>query len=191
MRQSHRQGSPRGRSGGRAGASGYDFQDIYVALQLVKLLMGDRDPVIEVLWEKKAIDVGAGKGAESVHVDDTIIRSKSGRFVYVQVKENPPSGGWSAANFVRSGAALQLWQQWNALDMGRRERTTLRFASAGDVATLAIVVDVARRARTPSELLSDEASEESAGDVRTLAKALAVDPEFPELLAFLKALHFE
>lgn len=67
-------GQPRGRSGGRSGGAGYDFQDIYVALQLTKLLMGDRDPLIEVLWEKKALDLRGGAGAEQVCVDGLLRR---------------------------------------------------------------------------------------------------------------------
>jgi hypothetical protein len=50
---------PKGRTGGRAGGAGYDFQDNYIAHQLAKLLAGnDRDPLIEVLWEKKSLDSG-------------------------------------------------------------------------------------------------------------------------------------
>jgi hypothetical protein len=38
---------PKGRAGGRAGGAGYDFQDVYVAHQLAKLLVGnDRDPLM-------------------------------------------------------------------------------------------------------------------------------------------------
>ena len=68
----------RGRSGGRSrSGAGYDFQDVYLALQLAKLLMGDRDPLVQVLWEKKALDNGAG--TTRVHVDDAIIRVRSGQ----------------------------------------------------------------------------------------------------------------
>jgi len=72
----------RGRSGGRAGASGYDFQDVYVAWQLAKLLMaGGRDPVVEVLWEKPSIDAGAGE-MRTAHVDDAVVRFQSGAWCW-------------------------------------------------------------------------------------------------------------
>lgn len=54
MAKKPQKGKPRGRSGGRAGGAGYDFQDLYIALQLAKLLVGGRDKPVEVLWEKKA-----------------------------------------------------------------------------------------------------------------------------------------
>src|SRR5712692_7430885 len=95
MTKTRKQTQPRGRAGGRAGGAGYDYQDIYVALKLTKLLMGDRDPLVEVLWEKKAVDLKAGAGAERVHVDDAIVRVRSGRCIYVQVKQSAPRAGWS------------------------------------------------------------------------------------------------
>ena len=181
----------RGRTGGRGGASGYDFQDIYVALQLTKLLMEEREPILEVLWEKRAIDFGSDRGAEPVHVDDAIIRRRNGRCVYVQVKESAPSGGWSATNFVREGVASQFWNQWHEKSEADRPKTTLRFASGGDVSALAMVVDDALRSGTPSELLSAEASKETAEDVRVLAAGVSTQPNDPALLTFLKSLHFE
>jgi hypothetical protein len=190
-RKTRQAGRSRGRSGGRAGASGYDFQDIYVALQLGKLLMGDRDPIHEVLWEKKALDLESGSGAEPIYVDDAIIRTRSGRCVYVQLKEHSPAGGWSAASFVRSGAVSQFWKQWLSKPDAERGKTVLRFASGADVSSLAIVVDDARRSRTPAELLSDEASEDTVKDVQTLAGALSVQADSPMLLDFLRSLHFE
>jgi len=191
MPKSRKRVPSRGRAGGRAGASGYDFQDIYIALQLAKLLMGDRDAILEVLWEKRAIDFGVGRGAELVHVDDAIIRRSDGRCIYVQVKENAPTGGWSAANFVRSGVAGQFWNQWQEKTETDRPRTGLKLASAGDVSSLAMVVDDALRSNTPAELLSFEASKETADDVRTLAAGLSISPDDPTLLSFFKSLQFE
>src|SRR5215217_563829 len=93
-----RKGQPRGRSVVRAGGAGYDFQDIYIALQLAKLLVGDRDRPVEVLWEKKALDWGSG--AQALHVDDVIINGGNGKKVYVQVKETAPSREWSTAELL-------------------------------------------------------------------------------------------
>ena len=170
------------------------FRDLYIAYQLAKLLIGapgERDQLSEVLWEKKAADLGAAKGVESVYVDDCIIRLTSGRCVYVQVKETAPIGGWSAAHFTRSGAAAQFWSQWCSKPPDERLAMVLRFASAGDVSTLALVVDVARRSRTPGELLSDEAAEDTASDARTIAANLSIPADSVDFLTFLKSLHFE
>lgn len=184
-------GQPRGRSGGRSGGAGYDFQDIYVALQLTKLLMGDRDPLVEVLWEKKALDLRAGAGAEQVCVDDAIVRVRSGRCIYVQVKQAAPRGGWSLREFAKSGVAAQFWTQWLSKTPEDRPATILRIASAADVTPIKMLVDVALRSRTPAELLSDESSEETLKDVQVLAKALSVSPDKQELLDFLKSLQAE
>ena len=124
---------PKGRAGGRAGGAGYDFQDVYVAHQLAKLLVGnDRDLLIEVLWEKKSLDSGSGDGVEAVHVDDAILRFASGKSAYVQVKEVSPPGGWSAAQLIRNSVAQQLWRQWFSKRPVDRPRTMVRLASRGD-----------------------------------------------------------
>lgn len=191
MAKEKRSSQPRGRSGGRAGAAGYDFQDLYIAYQLTKLLMGDRDQPIEVLWEKKAADAGEPVGIEPVHVDDCIIRHTSGRWAYVQVKETAPSGGWSAAQFIKAGVARQFWRQWSSKQATERPRTVLRLASGGNVSSLAVLVDVARRSRTPAELLSDEAAEDTATDAEIIASGLDLTVASGEFLAFLKSLQFE
>lgn len=182
---------PRGRSGGRAGGAGYDFQDIYVALQLTKLLMGDRDPLVEVLWEKKTLDLKTATGAENVHVDDAIVRVRSGRCIYVQVKEAASRGGWSLREFTQSGVAAQFWTQWLSKAPEDRQTTILRIASAADVTPLIMLIDAALRCGTPAELLSDESSKETQKDVGVLAKALSVSPDEQELLDFLKSLQAE
>lgn len=176
----------RGRSGGRGGGAGYHFQDIYTALQLAKLLVGDRDAPIEILWEKKAIDWG--KGAEPLHVDDVIIHSSSGKKTYVQVKETAPSGKWSAEEFARSGVLTQFWREWSAKPLEDRATTILRLSSGGDVSPINLVVDASRRARTPRELLSDEVSAEVVEDLKLIAEHLSIDPSEPELLAFLRSI---
>lgn len=193
MDRGPRKGRPRGRSGGRAGGAGYDFQDLYVAFQLAKLLMGDRNPIAEVMWEKKAVDWGDAEKshAEAVHVDDAIIHLHSGKRVYVQLKETAPAGGWSAAQIAQSGIALQLWRQWSSATPERRTRTVLRLASAGDVTPLTLLVDAALRSRTPAELASDEASAEVARDVEILGKALSLSVDNRQLLAFLKSIQAE
>ncbi len=152
--------------------------------------MGDRDPLIEVLWEKKSLDVGGGR-VEPVHVDDAIIRLRSGKCIYVQVKETAPSGGWSARSFAESGVASQFWTQWVSREPPDRPKTVLRLASSGDVTPLRMLIDVALRSATPAELLSDEASKETARDVRALATALGLTPDDSALLGFLKSLHAE
>jgi len=181
----------RGRSGGRSGGAGYDYQDVYIALQLTKLLMGDRDPLIEVLWEKKALELKAGAGAEQVWVDDAIVRVRSGRCIYVQVKQAGPRGGWSLREFARSGLAVQFWRQWLSKAPDDRPKTILRIASAADVTPLKMLIDVALRSRTPAELLSDESSEETLQDLGVLAKALSIPLDKQELLEFLKSLQAE
>lgn len=183
---------PKGRAGGRAGGAGYHLQDLYVAHQLAKLLMaGDRDPLVEVLWEKKALDLRADAGVEPVHVDDAIMRLTSGKCVYVQVKEASPSGGWSAKQLVRNSVAQQFWHQWTSKTPEDRPRTLLRLASRGDVTTLELMADVALRSRTPRELLSDEASVEIADEITTLAAALGLSTDSADLLAFLKCIQAE
>lgn len=182
-----RKGQPRGRSGGRAGGSGYDFQDIYVALQFAKMLMGDRDPIVEVLWEKKAIDSGKGHMPEPVHVDDTVVRLRSGKRIYTQIKETGPKGGWSARTLIKSGVATQLWKQWQAKRPEDRKNTILQIASAISVAPLAMICDVALRSRTSSELVDDEASEHAVESIQQLSSHLCVSVEDPALLEFLRA----
>src|ERR1700746_351534 len=136
MAKTRKQTQPRGRAGGRAGGAGYDYQDIYVALQLTKLLMGDRDPLVEVLWEKKAIHLKGDKGVERVHVDDAIVRVRSGRCIYVQVKQTAPRSGWSVREFAESGLAVQFWTQWLSKAPQDRLTTVIRLASAADVTPL-------------------------------------------------------
>lgn len=189
MVQKPRKGQPRGRSGGRAGGAGYDFQDIYIALQLAKLLVGDRDRPVEVLWEKKALDWGSG--AQALHVDDVIINGGNGKKVYIQVKETAPSREWSIAELLRSGVLTQFWKEWSAKSTTDRDATVVRLASGGSVMPLTLLVDVARRARTPSELLSDEGSAEVETDIRAISKALSVDPTDPALLKFIKSIEAE
>jgi len=105
------------------------LQDVYVALQLAKLLTGrDRDPPVEVIWEKKALDLNSEAGVEAVHVDDAVMRLESGKCIYVQVKEASPSGGWSAKELVHRSVAQQFWQQWLAKEEEDRPRTFLRLA---------------------------------------------------------------
>ena len=179
---------PRGRSGGRAGGAGYDFQDVFVAWQLAKMLMGDRDPIDEVLWEKKAIDSGAGHGPEPVHIDDTIVRLRSGKWIYTQVKETGPAGGWSVRNLIQSGVAKQLWEQWQIKQPEDRKNTILQLASNGSVVLLAMICDAALRSRTPSELMADEASQHVAQEIQKLSTHLSVSKDDPALLEFLKAI---
>lgn len=177
----------RGRGGGVGGAAGYDFQDRYVALQLARLLIEDREPLLEVIWEKKALDLGVGR-AEAVHVDDLIVRTAQDREIYVQVKAS--AANWSAARLASTGVLEQFWRQWQGTVPGRRRRIGLRLAAAGDVSRLALLADAARRSRTPAEFLG-EASGDSVGERRVLSKALKVEEASPELLEFLKVVHAE
>lgn len=177
-----------GRAGGRAAASGFYFQAIYISLQLAKLLgIDDKDWPQEVLWEKKALDTGDGKLRE-VYVDDVILRMSNGISLFVQVKENSGSNGWSIRSFIRSGVADQLWKQWSSDSQGR---TLVRLATGGNSERLRKLVDVAARARTPGELLSDEATKQTTSDIVELASALGMHPDNPRILDFLKALSVE
>jgi hypothetical protein len=187
MRPQHKS---RGRSGGRAGGAGYDFQDIYVAWQLAKLLVGERDPVVEVLWEKKAIDHGAKRGSE-VHVDDAIIRLRSGTCIYTQLKETAPGGIWSLRDLIRSGVVEQFWRQWQSSRGETPYKVILRFASGGIVAPLAVVIDAASRSNTPAELMEGETSGQAATDAEVLAMALGIGVDDPLLLEFLKGVRAE
>ena len=178
----------RGRSGGRAGGAGYDFQDLYVAWQLAKMLMGDRDPIKEVLWEKKVIDAGEGRGAEPTFVDDTIIWLRSGKEIYTQVKEMAPNGVWSIRNLISSGVIRQFWQQWDSTKLEYRRKTFLQLSSSGRVTPLRLVNEAALRARTPAELLSAETSTEVVNSVEAMAAYLDISPDEAELLRFLRAI---
>jgi hypothetical protein len=179
----------KGRSGGLAGGAGYDFQDIYVAGYLARILAGDHwDAPVEVIWEKHDLDTGAGN-VERVDVDDAIIRLANGRWVFAQVKQSGPRGGWSVEELARAGVAQQLWNQWSSRSENERIKTIVRFATAGDCQRLRVLVDVAARSRTPAELLSDDAA--VAKDVRSLAATLGLDPNSAELLTFLKSVHIE
>jgi hypothetical protein len=177
----------RGRGGGRGGASGYDFQDRYVALLLAELLVGARDPIVEVLWEKKALDADRRGKTEAVSVDDVIVSRQSGDWIFVQVKETAPGGRWSVKQFIQSDLAIQFWKHWKRREVDARSNTKLLLASGGNVRPLLDLVEAAARARTPAELLSKESSLQVVEDVRALAAALSVAPENPDLLAFLKA----
>lgn len=181
--------SPRGRSGGRSGGSGYDYQDLYVALHLAELLMEiGRDPLREVVWEKKALDTGNPDGVEAVHVDDLVLLHNNGVRVYVQLKEQGPRSGWTVRHFIEQGIAAQFFRQWSARPEDERSRTVLRLASGGNVAPLRDIVDVAQRSRTTRELRSAEASVATAGDIAALAKALRLGVDDADLLAFLQTI---
>jgi hypothetical protein len=185
--QKTRKSQPRGRSGGRAGGSGYDFQDVYVAWQLAKMLMGDRDPIVEVLWEKKAIDSGSGRDPEPAHIDDAIIRLHSGKWIYTQVKETAPVGGWSAGSLIHSGVADQFWKQWKARLPEDRKNTVLQFASAGSITPLALICDAALRSRTCAELMSDESSQKAIQGIEKISTHLSIAKDDPDLLEFLRS----
>lgn len=183
--------SPRGRSGGRGGGSGYDFQDLYVAYQLAKLLVGDRDQPLEVVWEKKALDRGRTGAPDPVHVDDAILHLTSGKWIHVQVKESVPPGGWTVAQLLSSGVGRQFWRQWSTSTVAERTRTFVRLASCGDLRALTALVDVALRSRTPMELLSDEASADTADEIAAFAASLGLTADSGEFLAFLKSIQAE
>ncbi len=178
----------RGRSGGRAGAAGYNFQDLYLTLQLVTLLVDDREPVLEVIWEKKALEVEAAR-ADRVHVDDLIVRTSSGREVYVQVKASDTS--WSAARLAKTHVLTQFWRQWDSIDPTRRAAISLRLASNGDTRPLAMLADAAGRSRTPAELLGGEASDAALRELHVIAHSLSLAEDSSELLSFLKCLQVE
>ena len=182
---------PRGRAGGRASGSGHDFQDLYVTLQLAKLLTGDRDPPVEVMWEKKALDFREGAGAEPVHVDDAIVSLSSGKTVYVQVKEAAPKTGWSSRQLIQSSVAHQFWQQWESADPDHRKGMALRLASPGDTTALDLMAEAALRSRSPQEMLTAEASAEIAGEIAILAAGLGLPRDSNDLWCFLRCLQAE
>jgi hypothetical protein len=182
---------PRGRAGGRAGGAGYHFQDIYVATQLAKLLVGGRDRPIEVLWEKKAVQTGKRPVAEAVQVDDTIIHCESGKWTFVQVKQSSPGREWSAKEFVRSEVARQFWDQWRLRSQADREKTFLCLATAGDCRRLRVVIDVALRARTTTELLGLDANKATLQDIQTIADGLRLSVNDADYLQFLKSLQVQ
>jgi len=183
--------SPRGRAGGRAGGAGYDFQDIYVALQLGKLLVGDRDRPIEVLWEKKAIEARKRGVAEAVYVDDAVIHCESETWVFVQIKQASHGKDWSAKEFVQSGVAEQFWREWFSRSQADRQKVVLRLATAGDCRRLKVVMDVALRSRTTAELSSCEATVETIKDIETIAEGLGRSADDADFFHFLKSLQVE
>ena len=176
-----------GRSGGRAGGAGYDYQDVYVAWQLAKMLMGGADPIVEVLWEKKTID--SGNGAESVYVDDAIVRHQSGESIYTQLKEL--SASWTATKLIQSGVLAQFWKQWDSTSPESRDKIRLQLASTSKLDELAKVNDAALRSRTPAELMSDEAASESIEYIKKLAKELSLSETDPALHEFLRKVGVE
>lgn len=182
---------PRGRSGGRAGGSGYDFQDLYVGYQLAKLLVGDLDPPDEVIWEKKALDRGDEAGVHQITVDDVVLHLTSDKWVYVQVKETAPAGGWSASQLNRAGVTKQFWKQWISNSGTGHSRDIIRLASGGDVIPLVAMVDAAKRIRTPRELPSNEVAVAVVKEIAKLAHDLKLSPESTAFLAFLKSLEAE
>jgi hypothetical protein len=158
---------------------------------LAKLLTGrDRDRPVEIIWEKKALDLNSGAGVEPVHVDDAVMRLANGKCIYVQVKEVSPSGGWSAKELVRQSVAQQFWQQWSAKEPEDRPRTFLRLAAIGDLTRLNKIADAALCSRTPAEFGS-EASSEVEQESAVLAAALGISTRSAELLAFLRCLQAE
>jgi len=181
--------SPRGRSGGRAGGAGYDFQDVYIAWQLSKMLMGDRDPIVEVLWEKKEIDFETGHGSKSVHVDDSIVKLRSGKWVFTQIKETVTNEIWSVPKLISNGVINQLWKQWKDNKSEFQNKVSLQFASNGRVAPLAIICDAALRSRTISEFIRGEATQDSVSDLKQISTRLSISNTDPDLLEFLKVVH--
>jgi len=147
-----------------------------------------RDPVCEVLWEKKALDTDASIGVEDVHVDDLVLLYKTGVHAYVQLKETAPRGGWTVRHFVEQRVAAQFFRQWSARPEEERPRTILRLASGGSIAPIRDIVDVALRSRTTRELRSAEGSVTATGDVAALAIALQLRADDPDLLAFLQTI---
>jgi hypothetical protein len=183
----------RGRSGGRAGSSGYDYQDLYLAQQLADLLAGDneRDPIVRVWWEKKVIGMDGSGSPELVYVDDAIVERRSGTRLFVQLKETAPGGSWSVKQFINAGVARQFWQQWQARLPEDRARTNLLLASGGDVGPVRDLVDAAQQSSSPAELLGRGSSLRVVADVRLLASELGVDAESGELLGFLQSIRAE
>lgn len=180
---------PKGRSGGRGGASGYDFQDLYVALQLAHLLVQSRSNApVEVGWEKKAFDTGAGEKPLPLVLEDVVLVLKSGKRIHVEVKETAPSGKWSIQRFCSSGLAGQFWQAWKTTPQRERGNVAFRLASRADLSQVNLLLDLARRSRTPAELKSEEGASAAQRDLARLARSLAVQESDPELLTFLKSL---
>jgi len=178
-----------GRAGPRAAAAGYDFQDLYVASHLARLLLrADRDPPEEILWEKRAIDWSGDGPATHVVVDDVILSLRSGRRIYVEVKETRRRSAWRIAELTASDILSRFWSHWNGVPAEFRSRSRLRLATDGDVTDLRILIDAARRCRTMAEL--DEESAASA-DLRSICAALSLEPRDPALLPFLKAIEAE
>lgn len=181
----------RGRGGGRAGGAGYDLQDLFVAYQFSKMLMGDINPVVEVMWEKKAIDIGGAKVIENLRIDDVIVRHNNGQWVFSQVKEAAPNGTWSIQGLIKSRIISDFWQHWASVPPNGRESMILQLASCGNLSRFSRLLDAASRARTVAELTSTESSTEVAHDISVLAKALSVAEDDPALLKFLKTVHAE
>ncbi len=180
----------RGRSGGLAGGAGYDYQDLYVAWQLARLLMVERDAPVEVMWEKRALDRGGSK-AERVYVDDVVLRFEKERVTFVQLKESAPRGGWSVHNFAAKDILQAFHRQWDGTDEHRRCTTELLFITAGEARRLMNVVDAARRSRTPLEMSSGEADNSTLRSFNEVADHLSLPAADSGLLDFLRAMRIE
>jgi len=178
-----------GRGGGRGGGAGYDFQDVYVARQLAKLLVGgERDPATEVFWEKKAIDPGDGT-ARPVTVDDLVVTYRSGRWRYAQLKK---TGTWTVRALISEGVAAQLWTQWQHAAEAQRAQIRLRLATGGTITpALGQLAEAARTARTPAELTGSGTPVGAREGAEELAAALSLSVQDARLLAFLKTFEAE
>lgn len=181
-----------GRAGGRSGGAGYHFQDLYVALQLAKLLVASgRTPPVEVMWEKQAVDWGREEGTRPLAITDVLVSFRDGRTVHTQVKETAPGGRWSTAELLRSEIVKGFWEEWQAKTPVGRLSTKLRLASAGDVTPIRQIADVARRCRTFQEVFTKEAPEEISTDIRAIATTLQAEQQQDDLLEFLKSIDGE
>lgn len=181
---------PRGRAGGLAGGAGYFLQSQYIALHLAQLLPS-ASQLIEVCWERKALDPGGSAAPFDLIVNDVILRHANGDLVLAEVKASAPGVRWTLDALFREGIVTNFWHQYAMLPPELRDRATLRLATAAPAPELNDVVDNARRSRSAAEMLSANASAATEHATAEIGRRLGLEDDMEVLRAFLRTVEVE
>ncbi|HEX4960398.1 MAG TPA: tetratricopeptide repeat protein [Thermoanaerobaculia bacterium] len=154
-------------------------------MELAKLLTeAERDPAVEVYWEKGVLDFGDGT-PRHVSVDDLIVFYRSGKWRFSQIKK---AGTWTMGALIGEKVAQLLWQQWQEATTARVQ-IRLRLATGGTIrAEPQQIIKAAETAKTPAELTGSLGAR-AQQDLKQLAAALSAGEG--ALLAFLKVLEID
>ncbi|MFW0795303.1 hypothetical protein AAFP30_15925 [Gordonia sp. CPCC 205515] len=184
---------PRGRAGGLAGGAGYFLQSQYIALHLAQLLQvaDGVAQLVEVSWERKALDrVGSAEPVDLL-VNDVVLRYGNGDLVLVEVKASAPGARWTIDGLFREGVITHFWRQRAMLPPDLRDHTTLRLATPAPAPELTDVIDNARRSRSVAEMLSSNASVATEHATMEIGRRLGLEEGAEELRAFLGTIDVE